>query len=153
MVHLPAVNTPQFGWCRTRLPRQPEPVPPIYQPEVAARAIVHAAYHPRREWRVGVSTWLAICGNKLAPSLLDRYLGGTRAWEGQETSQAVPRDRPDNLFEALPGDHGAHGSFDEVSRSFSWQWWASAYRGPLAAAAAGVGLSVLLSLLARRKGE
>ncbi|MCE5267027.1 MAG: SDR family oxidoreductase [Planctomycetaceae bacterium] len=156
MVHLPAVNTPQFSWCRTRLPRHPEPVPPIYQPEVVARAIVHAAYHHRREWHVGLSTLLAIYGNKLLPGLLDRYLAGRRAWEGQETSQPVPAHRPDNLFRPLPGDFGAHGVFDNRSRTSSIAWWLSAHRGKiltgvatLAGTIAGVALKRTLTGTAR----
>ncbi len=155
MVQLPAVNTPQFNWCRTRLPRHPEPVPPIYQPEVAARAIVHAAYHWRREWCVGASTLMAVWGSKFIPGALDRYLAGQRAWEGQETEQAVPPGRPDNLFEPLPGDYGAHGIFDDRARSSSWQWWLSAHRRTLltavTTAAAAAGLSFATTLLKRPK--
>ena len=117
MVQLPAVNTPQFTWCRTRLPKHPEPVPPIYQPEVPARAIVHAAYHWRREWCVGASTVMAVMGSKFIPGLLDHYLAGKRAWEGQETGQPVSPQRPDNLFEPVPGDYGAHGIFDDKAPS------------------------------------
>lgn len=145
MVQLPAVNTPQFNWCRTRLPKHPEPVPPIYQPEVPARAIVHAAYHPRREWYLGLSTLMAIWGNKFLPGILDRYLAGKRAWEGQETDELISSGRPDNLFEPLEGDFGAHGIFDDRSRSSSWQWWLSTHRstiaGTVAATAAAIGLA------------
>jgi short-subunit dehydrogenase len=153
MVHLPAVNTPQFSWCRTRLPRHPEPVPPIYQPEVAARAIVHAAYHRRREWYVGASTVMAVWGNKVASGLLDRYLAGKRAWEGQETNRPVSPDRPDNLFEPLPGDHGAHGVFDRRARSSSWQWWVSAHRGKLLATLGAAAAMAGVSLLATSRGS
>ncbi len=155
MVQLPAVNTPQFSWCRDRLPRHPQPVPPIYQPEVPAKAIVHAAYHWRREWFVGTSTVMAIWGSKFVPGLLDRYLSGDRAWEGQETGEPVARNRPDNLFEPLPGDFGAHGIFDNRARSMSWEWWLSAHRGKilgtLGAAAIAAGVSLLAGLGSRNQ--
>jgi short-subunit dehydrogenase len=101
-VMLPAMNTPQFSWCRTRLPRHPQPVPPIFQPEVAARAIVWAASHKRREVYVGFPTVKAIYGNELAPAFADRYLA-KHAFDGQQTSQPVSADRPDNLFEPVAG--------------------------------------------------
>jgi len=103
MVHLPAVNTPQFDTVRTRLPHQPQPVPPIYQPEVAAAAIVDAAVRPRRELWVGGSTVATILGNRLAPGLADRYLART-GYEAQQTDEPVTAGRPDNLFESVPGD-------------------------------------------------
>src|SRR5205085_878783 len=108
MVQLPALNTPQFDVVRTRLPCHPQPVAPIYQPEVAARAIVGAALHPaRREWWVGGSTALTLVGNALAPGLADRYLARS-AFDAQQTEEPVAQDRPDNLFAPLPGDRGAH---------------------------------------------
>jgi short-subunit dehydrogenase len=122
MVQLPAMNTPQFDWCKSKMPRHPQPVPPIYEPEVAARAIVWASRHPRREVYVGAPTVLAIWGNKLIPGLLDRYLGAT-GFNSQQTSEAVTDDRPNNLFEALPGDYGAHGSFGSLSYKRSIQSW------------------------------
>ena len=97
MVQLPAMNTPQFSWCRTRLPRHPQPVPPIFQPEVAARAIVWASSHRRREIYVGWPTVKAIYGQELAPGYADKYLAKF-AYGGQETDQPVSPDRPDNLF-------------------------------------------------------
>ena len=112
MVHLPGMNTPQFGWCRSYMPRRAQPVPPIYQPEVAARAIHFAAHHRRREIHVGYSTLQTIYGQKLAPGLLDRYLA-TKAVDGQMTHELEPADRRDNLFQPVPGDHGARGAFDE----------------------------------------
>jgi NAD(P)-dependent dehydrogenase (short-subunit alcohol dehydrogenase family) len=111
MVHLPALNTPQFSWSRTRMPRRPQPVPPIFQPEVAAEAIVFAAHHPRRELWVGWPTAAAILGQRLAPGLLDHYLGRT-GYASQQYDGAPAPDRRDNLEAALPGDHGAHGEFD-----------------------------------------
>jgi short-subunit dehydrogenase len=116
MVHLPAVNTPQFDWARTHLSHKPRPVPPVVQPEVAARAIVHAARHPKREYWLGRMTIAAILGNMLVPGLADRYLAaGGRA--SQTTNQTVSPDRRDNLFEPVPGLHRPRGSFGaEASR-------------------------------------
>ena len=130
MVQMPALNTPQFSWCRTRLPRHPQPVPPIFEPEVAAEAIVWASQHRRRELYVGMPTVMAIVGNKIAPRLLDYYL----AWNfnSQETSSPVEPGRPDNLFEPAPGDHGAHGIFDARSSDRSLQLWANKHRGTIA---------------------
>jgi NAD(P)-dependent dehydrogenase (short-subunit alcohol dehydrogenase family) len=117
VVQMPAVNTPQFSWVRSRLPRHPQPVPPIYQPEVAARAIVRAAGRPsRREYLVGASTKATVLANRLVPGLLDRYLART-GFDSQQTSEPEPLDRPDNLWQPqdqLAGtDHGAHGEFDD----------------------------------------
>src|SRR3954469_3913912 len=112
MVHLPAMNTPQFDWCRTKLPGNPQPVPPIYQPEVAARAIVWASSHRRREVYVGWPTVKAIYGQQVAPSYADRYLA-KNAYDGQQTTEPVSPQRPDNLFEPAEGDYSAHGRFDD----------------------------------------
>ena len=120
VVHLPAMNTPQFSWCRTRLPRHPQPVPPIFQPEVAARAIVWAASHRRREVYVGWPTVKAIYGQKVAPSYADRYLA-KNAYDGQQTTEPVTFPRPDNLFEPAEGDYSAHGIFDSRAKTFSLQ--------------------------------
>ena len=122
VVHLPAMNTPQFSWCRTRLPRQPQPVPPIFQPEVAARAIVWAASHRRREVFVGWPTVKAIYGQDLAPGYADRYLA-EHAWDAQETSDPLPENRPDNLYQPVEEDFAAHGIFDDRARKFSLQSW------------------------------
>ncbi len=119
-VMLPAMNTPQFSWCRTRLPRHPQPVPPIFQPEVAARAIVWAASHKRREVYVGWPTVKAIYGTELAPAYADRYLAKF-AYSGQETSQPVPPGRPDNLFQPVEGEYAAHGIFDDRAKDMSLQ--------------------------------
>jgi NAD(P)-dependent dehydrogenase (short-subunit alcohol dehydrogenase family) len=117
MVQLPALNTPQFDWARSRLQRRAQPVPPIYQPEVAADAIVFAARHARRELFVGGSTVLAIVGHRIAPWVGDRYLART-GFDAQQTEEAE-RERPDNLFEPVPGDHGAHGRFAARSKERS----------------------------------
>lgn len=139
MVHLPAMNTPQFEWCRTRLPRHPQPVPPIFEPEVAAEAIYWAAHHRRREVRVGASTVKAILGNKVMPSTLDHYLGNM-GYEAQQTQDPVLPDRPDNLFEPVDTDYGTHGSFGDRSANFSVQTWSTLHRGTLTAVAGGAAL-------------
>jgi NAD(P)-dependent dehydrogenase (short-subunit alcohol dehydrogenase family) len=127
MVQMPALNTPQFGWCRSKLPRKAQPVPPIFQPEVAARAIYYAAHHPgRREYFVGGSTVKAIFGNKIAPSLADYYLA-RKGYEAQQYDGQREPGRPDNLYEAVPGDHGAHGAFDDRAEDSSWEFWAESH--------------------------
>jgi NAD(P)-dependent dehydrogenase (short-subunit alcohol dehydrogenase family) len=144
MVHLPALNTPQFDTVRSRLPRKPQPVPPIFQPEVAAEGIVLAVRARRREVWVGGSTVLTIAGNKLAPALADRYLARS-GFDSQQTDEPADPDRPDNLFEPVPGDRGAHGRFDERSKPESLQLRATAHRRKLliAASALASGLAVL----------
>ncbi|HEX5482881.1 MAG TPA: SDR family oxidoreductase, partial [Terriglobia bacterium] len=142
MVQMPALNTPQFNWCKTRLPRHPQPVPPIFQPEVAAEAIVWAARHRRREVYVGISTLKAIFGNKIAPSLLDHYLART-CYQAQQTDELVRADRPDNLFEPVPGDHGAHGIFNPIAHPASAQLWETTHRSLLALAGLGIALGWL----------
>lgn len=141
-VQLPAVNTPQFDWIKSRMPRHPQPVPPIYQPEVIARAIYWAAHHRRREVSVGWPTVQAIVGDKFIPGLLDYYLAWT-GYEAQQTGRPISPDRPNNLFEPLPGDYGAHGSFDKGARRASFQFWANRQRRWLALA--GLGLAALLA--------
>jgi NAD(P)-dependent dehydrogenase (short-subunit alcohol dehydrogenase family) len=114
-VHLPALNTPQFLWVRTKLPRRPQPVPPIFEPELAADAIVFAAHHPRRELFVGWPTVKAVVGNKIAPGFADYYLART-GFDSQQTDLPVEPGRPDNLFEPAPGDIAAQGPFDERAK-------------------------------------
>lgn len=143
MVQMPALNTPQFGWCKTRLPRHPQPVPPIFEPEVAAKAIVWAAHHRRREVYVGASTLEAVQGNKVAPALLDKYLART-GYDAQQTREPVDPDRPNNLFEPVPGDHGAHGIFDARAHSSSLQLWETTHRKWVAA---GFGIAGALGAL------
>jgi short-subunit dehydrogenase len=150
MVHLPAVNTPQFSWVKSRLPRKAQPVPPIYQPEIPAEAIYWAAHHRRRELIVGIPTLKAIEGNKLIPGALDRFLA-EKAYSGQQTDEPRDPDEPNNLWEPLDGegggDRGAHGSFDARSRKFSPEVWASEHRdwlGVVAAGMAGVGIGLAL---------
>jgi hypothetical protein len=152
---MPAVNTPQFSWVLSRLPKHAQPVPPIYQPALAARAVVHAADHPlRREYWVGGATAKTLLADKFVPGLLDRYL----AWKGYEAQQtSQPRDpgQPANLWEPADdpqgGDFGARGEFDEESRPRSVQVWASQHHGLLGAV--GVGLGAVSSLIFARPGR
>src|SRR5438270_3428784 len=137
MVQLPAMNTPQFSWVKSRLPRKPQPVPPIYQPEIAAEAIIYAAYQNRREMEVGIPTVVAVEGNKFFPGLMDRYLARTN-YEAQQTDEPVGVDRRDNLWTPVPGDHGAHGTFDDRAGNSSPQLWANMNRRWLALAGGGV---------------
>jgi NAD(P)-dependent dehydrogenase (short-subunit alcohol dehydrogenase family) len=142
MVQMPAVNTPQFSWVLSRLPHHAQPVPPIYQPEFAARGVLYAADHPRRrEYWVGTSTVGTLAANALAPGLLDRYLGRT-GFASQQADQEQDPDAPANLWEPADGaggkDFGAHGIFDGEAKSDDPQLWASHHHGVLAAAAAGV---------------
>jgi short-subunit dehydrogenase len=153
MVQMPAMNTPQFDWCRTRLPHHPQPVPPIYNPEVAARAVYWAAHHRRREVRVGMSTVLTIFGEKLFPGLLDLYLGKT-GYKAQQTGERIDTNRPDNLYQPVPGRFGAHGSFDKQAANHSPEVWMSTHRGATAAAlliAAGVASLAFRKLMRRRR--
>ncbi|HSC90866.1 MAG TPA: SDR family oxidoreductase [Gaiellaceae bacterium] len=145
MVHLPAHNTPQFEWGRTRMPRHPRPVPPIFQPEVAAEAIVAAARLRRRELFVGWPTLQAVWGNRLAPSLVDLYLARTGV-RSQQTDEGVDLPRLDNLFEPAPGDYAAHGTFDAQARDRSLLLSVSLHRNGLAFAA-----GALLTALALRR--
>jgi NAD(P)-dependent dehydrogenase (short-subunit alcohol dehydrogenase family) len=132
MVQLPALNTPQFEIALSRLPSRAQPVPPIYQPEVAARAVVWAATHRRRELKVGAATVATMLANAVAPGLLDRYLGRT-GYQSQQTGEPAVPDRPDNLWRPLPGDRGAHGGFDHRAHGHSPQLWLSTHRVALAA--------------------
>jgi NADP-dependent 3-hydroxy acid dehydrogenase YdfG len=149
MVQLPAMNTPQFSWCRTRLPRHPQPVPPIYQPEVAAEAIVWAAHHRRREVNVGSSTDKAIWGNKLAPGVLDWYLA-SHAYDAQQTNKPIKPDRPDNLFEPVSGDFGTHGIFDNRASAKSLQAWGTTHRGWIGMAAGILTSAATVFLICRK---
>lgn len=148
MVQMPALNTPQFGWVKSRLPRKAQPVPPIYQPEVAARAIYYAAHHPgKREYFAGWSTVKAIVGNKIVPSYADHYLA-RNGYDAQQHDGAEDPNRPNNLYESVPGDHGAHGKFDDRARASSVELWAEMHAKLLGVAAAvGVGAAVVGSLL------
>lgn len=145
VVHLPAINTPQFEWNKSRLPRQPQPVPPIYQPEVAAEAIFYAAHHNRREIKVGSPTFKAIYGNRIAPAYADRKLA-EEGYDAQQTDAPVSPDRPNNLWEPVPGDHGAHGRFDRRAHDFSPLLWVDLH-WPVIAAVSGFAGAALFSFL------
>jgi short-subunit dehydrogenase len=141
MVQLPGVNTPQFNWCRSKLPDHPMPVPPIYQPEIPAEAVYWAAHHHRRELWVGYSAVLAILGNRLAPSFADWYLAKT-GFSGQQISDMPVRaGRPDNLFEPVSDLAATHGMFDDQAKTRSPQLWAATHRRIVAGALAGVAVT------------
>jgi NAD(P)-dependent dehydrogenase (short-subunit alcohol dehydrogenase family) len=133
MVQMPALNTPQFDWVKSRLPHRAQPVPPVFQPEVGAAAVVYAASHPRQEMYVGFPAVKAILGNRLAPRVLDRYLAHT-GFDAQQTDEPEDPARPDNLWAPAPGSQAAHGRFDRRSRRHSLQLWASTHRRALVVA-------------------
>jgi NAD(P)-dependent dehydrogenase (short-subunit alcohol dehydrogenase family) len=151
MVNLPAVNTPQFRWLRSYMPRKAKPFGTIFEPEVAAQAIVWASEHPRRELNVGWGTTQAIVANAFIPGILDRYLGriGFDAQQGEEPEST----RPDNLFAPVPGDAGAHGPFSDRARTLSPQLIANTHRGAVGAAIAVVALVGLARLLGTALGS
>ncbi|NIK58985.1 SDR family oxidoreductase [Kribbella shirazensis] len=151
MVQLPAVNTPQFSWVLSRLPKHPQPVPPIFQPEVAADAVVYAADHPRRrEYWIGAPTVATLIANKFVPGLLDRYLART----GYKAQQAdLPNEQTANLWRPADDrsrDYGAHGAFDDRSTGRSYQMWAARHRGLIGALAAGAAAATVRAARARR---
>jgi NAD(P)-dependent dehydrogenase (short-subunit alcohol dehydrogenase family) len=150
MVDLPAMNTPQFGWVKSRLPRKAQPVPPIYQPDIAAKAIVYASHKPRREIYVGMPTVGAITVNKIAPGALDHYLAHF-GYDSQQYDGREDRHRRDNLWEPVDAkkDFGAHGKFDARATRHSPQLWTSMHRGWIATAALLLGGAVLASFFAR----
>jgi NAD(P)-dependent dehydrogenase (short-subunit alcohol dehydrogenase family) len=156
VVQMPAVNTPQFSWVLSRLPNHPQPVPPIYQPEMAARGVLYAADHPRRkQYWVGDSTAATIVANKLAPGLLDRYLART-GYRSQQTRQRVDADRHSNLWEPVDDtsghDYGAHGVFDGRSHSHSPELWISHHaRAAIAGTAGVVALATGIAGVSRRR--
>jgi NAD(P)-dependent dehydrogenase (short-subunit alcohol dehydrogenase family) len=140
MVQLPGVNTTQFNWCRSKLPNHPQPVPPIYQPEIPAEAVYWAAHHRRRELWVGYSTVQAIVGGMIAPWFADWYLERT-AFDGQQgTDRPIGPDRHDNLFEPQPQIAATHGIFDDQAKTRSPELWMATHRRLLGAAAAGAAL-------------
>lgn len=151
MVQLPAVNTPQFGWVKSRLPHKAQPVPPIYQPEVIADAVTWVTEHYRRQLFIGASTVIVIQGNKLAPGLGDRYLART-GYASQQTSEPENPDRPNNLWAPVDEDqdHGAHGTFDDRAQATSVQLWADTHRNMLALLVSSL-VSVITAVLFLRK--
>jgi NAD(P)-dependent dehydrogenase (short-subunit alcohol dehydrogenase family) len=148
MVQLSAFNTPQFDIARSCMPNRAQPVGPIFQPELAADAIVRAAHERRREWWVGLPATEAILGTRAIPGLLDRKLAHD-AYEGQQSVELRPSSQPDNLYAPVPGDHGAHGRFDDRASSWSGQYWASTHRRGLALGFSCLALGAI-ALAARR---
>lgn len=152
MVQLPAVNTPQFSWVKSRLPDKAQPVPPIYQPEVIADAVTWVTDHYRRELFIGLSTVIAIQGNKVFPGLGDLYLGKT-GYTSQQTGQRADPNSPNNLWGPVDEqqDHGAHGAFDSKATSWSWQLWVDTHVGLLALVGAGIASLVGAALFWRKQ--
>jgi NAD(P)-dependent dehydrogenase (short-subunit alcohol dehydrogenase family) len=153
MVQLPALNTPQFDWLISRLRRHAQPVPPIYQPEVAARSILAAADRPsRREYWVGGSTVATILAERLIPGLLDRYLART-GYRAQQTDEMADPSAPGNLWQPVDrgADHGAHGRFDDRAHPHSAQAWLSRNRGLVGAGAGAAALGAALATATRRR--
>jgi NAD(P)-dependent dehydrogenase (short-subunit alcohol dehydrogenase family) len=146
MLQMPALNTPQFGWVKSRLPRKAQPVPPIFQPEVAAEAIYFAAHKPRREFYVGLPSVKAIVVNKIAPGLLDHILALT-GYDSQQYDGSEDPNRPNNLWQPVPGDPGA---FDARARNWSPQLWTTEHRGWVATGVVALAVSGLLALLKRK---
>ena len=144
MVQLPAVNTPQFDWCKTRMPYQPQPVPPIFQPEVIARAIVWAAHQRRREVNIGWPTVKAVWANKFIPGFIDHYLA-SKGYSGQMSDQPVRNDRPINLWKPVPGDAGAHGRFDAAAKDHSVQMWLTMHALKVAICVLAVGFAATVA--------
>lgn len=144
MIQMPAMNTPQFDWVKSRLARKGQPVPPIFQPDVAAHAVVWASHHKRREIYVGMPTVEAVVGDKLAPGFLDHYLAWT-CYDAQQTGEPENPARPDNLWQPVDAekDHGAHGRFDAGSRTFSPQLWTDLHRNWIVAGLLALGFAVL----------
>ncbi|MEU6019271.1 SDR family oxidoreductase [Streptomyces sp. NPDC047515] len=155
VAQMPAVNTPQFSWVLSRLPRRPQPVPPIYQPEVAARSVLYAADHPRRkQYYVGASTAVTILANKIAPGLLDQYLART-GFDSQQTAEPDNPHRPHNLWRPVDGadghDHGAHGTFDDQAHDRAPQMWLSHHPGLVSGLALGTALGAATALVGGRR--
>ena len=143
MVQLPALNTPQFGWVKSRLPRKAQPVPPIFQPQLAAEAIHFAARRAqRREIWVGWPVMKAIVVNKFIAGLADHFLART-GFDSQQYDGPENHYRPNNLFAPVAGDHGAHGDFDARAKSFSIQWWLNSHRGVALAMCAPIIVAII----------
>lgn len=153
MVQMPALNTPQFSWVKSRLPRHPQPVPPIYQPEVGARAVHWAATHAPRELLVAYPTVKAVIGEKLVPDYADKYLA-EHGISSQMTDEPVEQDRSDNLWNPVDGDWAAHGQFDDKAWPFSPQLWLNLHKKEIALISAGLlsalGITKLINTTAAR---
>ncbi|MEX2217361.1 MAG: SDR family oxidoreductase [Phycisphaerales bacterium] len=151
IVHIPAMNTPHFSWVKSRLPRKAQPVPPIFQPEVAARAIAWAADHDVRDMMVGAPTLAAVWGGRLAPAFADRYLSRF-AWDAQQTSEPEDPARPDNLWQPVEGDFGARGQFSARASDHSPHLWLRTHLAQAALAGAGLALAFGAALAAELAG-
>ncbi len=151
MVQLPGVNTTQFNWCRSKLPDHPQPVPPIYQPEIPAEAVYWAAHHRRRELWVGYSTVEAIVGTKLSGLAGDIYLARTGFSGQQVKDMPVAPDRPDNLFEPRPELAATHGIFDDKAKTGSSELWAATHRSVIAGAAVAAAAAIGAAVTAARR--
>jgi NAD(P)-dependent dehydrogenase (short-subunit alcohol dehydrogenase family) len=149
MVQLPALNTPQFGWVKSRLPRKAQPVPPIFQPEVAAEAIYFAVHNWRREFYVGWPSVKAIVANKFIPGLLDHFLART-GYDSQQYDDREDPNRAHNLWQPVPGDHGAHGDFEDRAKSFSAQLWLSEHRAWTLLTIAAIALAAVVAFFTSR---
>ncbi|HET8551906.1 MAG TPA: SDR family oxidoreductase [Gammaproteobacteria bacterium] len=149
-IDMPGLNTPQFDWALNRMPKRPRPVAPVYQPEVAARAIVWAAHHNRRRLYVGLSSLLMIWLDKFAPGLLDRYMAKS-AVSGQMTSEPADPDHPDNLWQPVSGDHGARGRFSDEAHEHSIQFWATTHRSWLMMVGTAVAAGAVYAGMHRRR--
>jgi len=137
VVHVPALNTPQFGWSRSRMPRKAQPLPPIFQPEVGAEAVFRASQGTEREVFVGWPTVQAIWGQRLVPGLLDRYLAHS-GWEAQMVAAPEDVSRPENLCEPVAGHQGAHGDFDRRAKASAPPAWLTTHAGAISTAALGL---------------
>lgn len=146
MVQMPGLNTPQFDWGKNHMPMKPQPMPPIFEPEVAAKAIFWAAHHRRREVYVCLSSLKAIWANKFIPGLLDRYLA-RKGYSGQQDNQPADSSHPDNLWQSVEGDIAAHGRFDNRAEPGGIQLWATLYRGPIAIGIASLAFLICILLL------
>jgi NAD(P)-dependent dehydrogenase (short-subunit alcohol dehydrogenase family) len=142
-VDMPALNTIQFNWVKSQLPHHPKPVPPIYQPEVGARAIADVADRPRRRTWVGLPTVVTVVGNRTAAWFADWYLAKT-GYKGQQAANKTEPMLPTNLYSPVAGDHGAHGIFDDEAHEHSIQSWADSHRGVLALGGIIAGASLIL---------
>ena len=149
MIHLPAVNTPQFDWALNKTKHRAQPIAPIFEPEVAARAIFFGATHRRREIWLGYSTIQAIVGNRIAPGLLDRFLA-SKGYSGQLSRTPLPPDAPSNLFEPVAGHATSHGRFDDKAKKTSWEFFTDRHRNAFLLAFAGAGMVLISSFFSRR---
>jgi NAD(P)-dependent dehydrogenase (short-subunit alcohol dehydrogenase family) len=151
MVEIPALNTPQFSWGHSHMAQKPQPVPPIFQPEVGARAVYHAAHHHRRDWWVTWPTVKAIVGERFLPGAVMDLLATRRGWESQLRDEPDDPNRASNLWEPVPGRHDAHGAFEGRAKGWSAEVWLDTHRKEVLAAAAGVGLAAVAVASAMRR--